>query len=340
MPVDQTFTAKAVGERVLNIDNDNTSEDSTYVRVGLKGKTKIDKKLTGYGQWEYNMNVYKGKISESDTTRLGFVGISSDIYGSFDYGRNYGAIHDVEVATDKMIKWGGDSWSRDDNFVTGLSTGVATYRNSNFFGLVNGLDFAIQYQGKNETKHRNFIKQNGDGFSSSVSYKLGKNIGISAGYAKLNRTDDQQAHQYRSGSTAEAWATSAKYDSKGLYAAIMYSQTHNMTPEPTKKDAALDYVADKTRNLEAVIQYQFKSGLRPSVGYVQSKGEDLKIRPGFGGGKTTLMKYMEVGTSYKVNDNMNVYAAYKFNFMKKDEYSENAHLSMDDQTAAGIVYKF
>ena len=50
-----------------------------------------------------------------------------------------------------LVEWGGDSWASADNFMNGRTNGVATYRNYDFFGLVDGLDFAIQYQGKNRT---------------------------------------------------------------------------------------------------------------------------------------------------------------------------------------------
>ncbi|PDO22405.1 porin, partial [Escherichia coli] len=43
------------------------------------------------------------------------------------------------------------------------TNGVATYRNSDFFGLVDGLNFAVQYQGKNS--NRGVTKQNGDGYT-------------------------------------------------------------------------------------------------------------------------------------------------------------------------------
>lgn len=33
--------------------------------------------------------------------------------------------------------------------MTGRTNGVATYRNTDFFGMVDGLNFALQYQGKN-----------------------------------------------------------------------------------------------------------------------------------------------------------------------------------------------
>lgn len=35
------------------------------------------------------------------------------------------------------------------------------------------------------------------------------------------------------------------------------------------------FVANKAQNFEAVAQYQFDFGLRPSVAYLQSKGKDL-----------------------------------------------------------------
>ncbi len=85
-------------------------------------------------------------------------------------------------------------------------------------------------------------------------------------------------------------ATSAKYDANNIYAAVMYSQTYNMTPEED------NHFAGKTQNFEAVVQYQFDFGLRPSIGYVQTKGKDLQSRAGFSGGDADLVKYIEVGT--------------------------------------------
>lgn len=92
------------------------------------------------------------------------------------------------------------------------------------------------------------------------------------------------------GDKAEARATSAKYDANNIYAAVMYSQTYNMTPEED------NHFAGKTQNFEAVVQYQFDFGLRPSIGYVQTKGKDLQSRAGFSGGDADLVKYIEVGT--------------------------------------------
>lgn len=61
--------------------------------------------------------------------------------------------------------------------MTQRATGVATYRNNNFFGLVDGLKFALQYQGKNDATSANtrtdINRQNGDGYGASLGYALG-----------------------------------------------------------------------------------------------------------------------------------------------------------------------
>ncbi|MDP1177638.1 porin, partial [Klebsiella pneumoniae] len=78
--------------------------------------------------------------------------------GSFDYGRNYGVQYDDEGWTDMLHQFAGDSYTYADNIMAGRANGVATYRNSDFFCLVEGLNFALQYKGKNEGQNALDIK--------------------------------------------------------------------------------------------------------------------------------------------------------------------------------------
>ncbi|WP_407221174.1 porin [Enterobacter sp. CPE_E1214] len=339
-------------------NGDTSNEDTTYARIGFKGETQINDQITGYGQWEYNMDASNAEGSQGTKTRLAFAGLNFGDAGSLDYGRNYGAIYDAAAYTDMLVEWGGDSWVATDNFMNGRASGLLTYRNKNFFGLVDGLSFALQYQGKNERSNAvaatytadgqlinvgrggNGAKGNGDGFSSSVQYELGEGFALAAGYETADRTNEQVAAGNSAdwasagGDRAEAWSTAAKYDANNIYAAVQYAETTNMTRE------ADNNFANKTQNIEAVVQYQFDFGLRPSLGYVQSKGKDLKARGTFNGGDADLVKYIELGTWYYFNKNMNVYAAYKFNLLNDNDYSESAKLATDDQAAVGIVYQF
>ena len=74
-------------------------------------------------------------LSSDQQDCLAFAGIKVGDYGSFDYGRNYGVLYDVEGWTDMLPEFGGDSYTYADNFMAGRANGVATYRNSDFFGL-------------------------------------------------------------------------------------------------------------------------------------------------------------------------------------------------------------
>ncbi|MDI5568656.1 porin, partial [Salmonella enterica subsp. enterica serovar Kentucky] len=44
-------------------------------------------------------------------------------YSSFDYGRNLGALYDVEAWTDMFPEFGGDSSAQTDNFMTKRASG-------------------------------------------------------------------------------------------------------------------------------------------------------------------------------------------------------------------------
>ena len=92
--------------------------------------------------------------------------------------------------------------------MTGRTNGVATYRNSDFFGLVDGLSFALQYQGKND-HDRAIRKQNGDGFSTAMTYDVRQRYRHRLqAYCSSNRSVDQKADG--NGDKAEAWATVCK----------------------------------------------------------------------------------------------------------------------------------
>jgi predicted porin len=75
-------------------------------------------------------------------------------------------------------EFGGDSSAQTDNFMTKRASGLATYRNTDFFGAVDGLDMTLQYQGKNE--NRDAKKQNGDGFGTSLTMTSAAAISPSA----------------------------------------------------------------------------------------------------------------------------------------------------------------
>lgn len=328
-------------------DDKGSDGDQSYARFGFKGETQINDQLAGYGQWEYNIKVNNTESngSSKNATRLGFAGLKFGDYGSLDYGRNYGVIYDVEAWTDMLPEFGGDSYTNTDNFMTGRTNGVATYRNNNFFGLVDGLSIAAQYQGKNgnateSNNGRDYQQQNGDGYGLSTSYDFGMGISAGAAYSSSDRTNEQnRAQYYGHGDKADIYTGGLKYDANNVYLAAMYTQAYNANRfgdfSASGPDAVYGF-ANKSQNIEIVAQYQFDFGLRPSVAYLQSKGKDI----GNGYGDQDLVKYVDVGATYYFNKNMSTYVDYKINLLDDNRFTNNAGINTDDIVALGVVYQF
>ncbi|WP_182056944.1 porin OmpC [Pantoea sp. ME81] len=314
-------------------DNAGSDGDKTYIRLGFKGQTQINDLMTGYGQWEYQFQGNRTEGSDANSgnkTRLGFAGIKFGQYGSIDYGRNYGVVYDVMGWTDVLPEFGGDS-DYTDTYLLGRTSGVATYRNNNFFGLVDGLRFALQYQGKNDATSANSrsdaSKQNGDGYGASLGYTIADTgISLMGALSSADRTNTQSSTgRLGSGDKAEAWAAGIKYDANSIYLATTYSENRNMTP-------ITGGVANKAQNFEVVAQYQFDFGLRPSLGYVQSKGKDIE-----GIGDADIVKYVDVAMTYYFNKNMSAMVDYKINQL---DDNNPLGLNTDDVVAVGLTYQF
>ncbi len=321
-------------------DNAGVDGDQTYVRFGFKGQTQINDILTGYGQWEYQVaaNHSEAQGTQDTKTRLGFAGLKFAQYGSFDYGRNYGALYDVEAWTDMFPEFGGDGYTKADRFLTGRANGVATYRNRGFFGLVDGLNVAVQYQGKNENDGRSLNTANGDGYALSTTYAFGDSgVSVGGAYSSSDRTSAQTAVRYGKGDKADAWTGGLKYDNNSVYLAAIYAETRNLYAISVPGSLAdtpksVSGFANKTQTFETVAQYQFDWGLRPSLGYVQTKAKDIE-----GIGDADLAKYIDVATYYYFNKNMSAFVDYKINQLNDNN---TLKLNNDDVVALGLVYQF
>lgn len=340
---------KAVGLHYFSDDDGYAGDgDKSYVRFGFKGETQINQYMTGYGQWEYNVQANNSEGSDAQSgnkTRLGFAGLKFADAGSIDYGRNYGVAYDALAWTDMLPEFGGDFGQSDT--MTGRSGGVATYRNTNFFGLVDGWDFAVQYQGKNDRTDQ--TRSNGDGYGASTSYVSPIGLGIVAAYSSQDRTNGQNGLltgatntpnnvRFGRGDRAEFWGTAVKYDANNIYLAASYAEGRNATrftanlPNATGGTSEVNAFANKTQDIELVAQYQFDFGLRPSIAYVQTKGKDIE-----GFGDVDLVKYFEVGASYYFNKNMSTYVDYIINQIDDDN---ELGIGSGDTVAVGLVYQF
>lgn len=218
-------------------DDKSADGDQTYMRIGFKGETQVNDQLTGYGQWEYQIQGNSAENENNAWTRVAFAGLKFADVGSFDYGRNYGVVYDVTSWTDVLPEFGGDTYG-SDNFMQQRGNGFATYRNTDFFGLVDGLNFAIQYQGKNGSvsgeddtgrtftgvtnNGREALRQNGDGVGGSITYDIGEGFSLGTAVTSSKRTDEQNRLNFGTGDRAETYTGGIKYDANNFYFATQY----------------------------------------------------------------------------------------------------------------------
>lgn len=341
-------------------NNADERGDHTHARIGAKGETALNESLTGYGQWEVNFYADRAESEGSGPrTRVAFAGLKFGDIGSLDYGRNYGVVYDVESYTDVLPEFGGDAYTYTDNYMTGRANSLLTWRNNDFFGLVEGLNLALQYQAANERAsntgkgthtggNRALYKDNGDGWGMSVSYDFDFGLSLAAALSSSDRTHAQVKKgqggadsQFAGGNRAEAWTLGAKYDAHNIYLAAMYAETRNMTPYGDNAG-----IANVAQNFEIVAMYQFDFGLQPSIAYIQSRGKKLggiakDKNDAFHYTDKDLVKYLDIGANYQFNKNMNVYADYMINLLDNDDtfYKKNDFLT-DNIFAVGLVYRF
>ncbi|WP_223240188.1 porin OmpC [Citrobacter gillenii] len=341
------ITGLISGERYFSQDP-GMDGDQTYVRLGFRGETQISDKLTGYGQWQSQFDANNPE-SQSSTprTRYGFAGLKFGDYGSLDYGRNRGVLYDSLGFTDMQPEFDAMTYG-SDQFMFSRANGVATYRVSGFYGLIDGLDIAIQYQGKNdgggEPGVRSVLRQNGDGYGMSATYEIGAGVSVVGAMSSANRTIEQNSRTsgiMGNGNRAEAYSGAVKYDANGVYLAAMYTQSYNASRFGSISDDSAYGYANKSQIIELYASYQFDFGLQPFVAYNVNKGKNLgRSASGQNYGDQDLIKFVDFGATYYFNKNINVFVDYMINLVDENSFTREAGISTDDVTAVGVVYQF
>ncbi|WP_033576243.1 MULTISPECIES: porin [Dickeya] len=339
------LNGKIDGLHYFSKDNTgNNNGDQSYVRLGFTGETKINSDVTGYGRFEYQFNANRSEERESlnnsaaGQTRYAYAGLKLADFGSIDYGRNRNVSYDGMSYTDVLPEWGGDS-SYTDGF-TGRNSGVANYRNKNFFGLVDGLNFGLSYQSAHSDSS-SIRKDTGAGWAMSTSYNSPLGIGITGSYGHANRTTTQTTDGH--GPDTEMWATGLKYDTNNIYIAATYGEYRNMTYINSYKfnlgasTMPTSNAFDKTKVFEAVAQYNFDFGLKPSIAYVSAKVENDTAATAMANTSGYLDKYVSLGLTYSFNKNFSTYTEYDINLMDSDNIYRQA---TNDRVAVGMVYQF
>lgn len=324
----------------------------SFIHYNLKAKTKILGKLKGFGLWDQKIKILN-KRSENDhditkNNTIGFAGFSLKNIGSIDYGRNYGIMHDVSVLTNVAPIFGGESII-SDNFFSGPSNGLTTYRNKDFFGMVKGLNFAIQHQNESD-QHNNqgeIRDSHGEGYGVSTSYDFGQGLYAAIAYSNSELTESQidliktnlhHEHDHNK-KRSISYAIGLKYKKNNLFLSTLLSDNQYMTPFGSFKkgyiynEHDIHGISDKYRNIEVFAKYKFDCGINPSIGYLQSK-----MSYDNGVSQVYTRKFISIGADVILNKKILTYMNYKLNILPENNFARNINVSVDNVLSVGIIY--
>lgn len=317
--------------------------DKTEARFGMTGQTQITDSLTGYGRFEWQTNTGKDSFDE---TRYAFAGLNFGDYGSFDYGRNDGVLKALTAYTDVLPEFGGDAANNNYFVLSDRTKAVATYRNSNFFGLNDDISFALQYADNGDNSDTSDGKRTNDSreaYGANAQWRIfDTGVTVGAGYASTSGSSSSHSISGESGKV-NTWSTAVKYDNYNLYLAALYTQAKHYDVNATSSDV-------KVKGVELVAQYGFDlevGRLTPSLAYVQQK-----ISGDTAGDNNYLTKYVALGANYQLNKNFSALVEYKFNLLDQDDIGAAINTKYTDSgrhpfkpgtkdvLGVGLIYQF
>ncbi|QJC32144.1 porin [Enterobacteriaceae endosymbiont of Donacia versicolorea] len=334
-------------------------DTESNIILGLKGVTNIYNDIYSYAQIEYSLPIHQVEINKDiyPSIRLGFIGVKFN-HGnsSIDYGRNYGILYDVTSYMKKNSFFEKNfMYDKNDYFMFGRTNNLLTYRNKNFFGLIKGLNIALQYKNSdqnyddNENSLENSLENSKQGWGTSINYKIGNTgVSISGAYFNVLKTIDKDKKIFSNtkkifdNKNINTYSIGAKYQKNNIYLAAVLSSSYNGLKYTNFNSNDNGHLfAHKITNLEIIGQYKFDDNLKTTISYTQSQGYDIPAGYHYLGGNIDLSKYILINTMYKFNKNFSAYIGYRISLLSNNnDYIKNNRIFNGNILGIGITYNF
>lgn len=311
--------------------DERTSEmygSNTFLRFGLKGKSKINDTLTAIGTYEGQLNVgdksSPSTVPTIDTekgstvaTRLAFGGVSNADWGTLTYGRQNGAAVLVTGWTDVSLTDGYGNHGLGvgvDKFGTKRSSDVVKYSLSY---QQMGLDLSYKLRTTQDTcadgtctskdssgnaQTEVAVDKDNSAYGAAVVYKPWPvfNLGASYNVGQQGIYDD-----------AKLWTLNGKYDDKALYGALAYGSGDNWYKP------GYDHTG-----YEAALGYNFLNGVGVLAMWNKQQAEGVGSASAKDLGKTTdTANYYTLGANYKFNRRLSLAAEFRLNNKAADSFA-------------------
>ncbi|HHX8435194.1 TPA: porin [Vibrio diabolicus] len=302
----------------------DTDVGTNSPRINISATQDLGNGFTADARGEWALNYLDGG-EESFKTRLGYLGITHEVYGRAVGGTQWSPYYDVAGIADMPIAFANDFIYDDHgNLGTGRADKMLSYRNAIELGKAGVINFGLGWQGANDDYTRNDAgvitggAKYDDRVQAALSYSI---MGAKIGYSYNG--GDFQHPAYAGKHTAESHVVSASYGAygQGLFLAAVYGSNENMNFS-AKGDRL-----EESDAYEAIIAYALANSLNLSVNYEMVEGKEFK------NSKTeTAREEMALQAEYNFTPKFVGYAGYQFDL--NDDHGRET----DDKWAIGARY--
>lgn len=335
---------------------------------GWKAFTKLEWGVNPFGNSEIvysSESNFESQSSDFLNNRLGYVGLSHDVYGSLTIGKQWGAWYDVVYNTNMGYVWDGNAsgtytYNKADGAINGTGRGDKTVQYRNAFG---DFSFALQAQlkqnaftiieddanGQNPFPQKDYNVTNalaasttGEAvteveynytYGGSATYVVTDKLTLTAGFnfgefdavTSKGERFTETDYIYGAGIT---WGT---WDGEGLYAAA------NVNKNEFHDTDNLGRMIPESIGIETIASYKFENGLKPFVSYnMLEAGDEYQAQYG---GDVFKRQFVVAGLHFNWDNNTVLYLEGRKDFSDFSG-SEEAAMSIteDDGVAIGIRY--
>ncbi|WP_050921601.1 porin [Vibrio harveyi] len=311
-------TTFSVGGHVsINVNGSeqgDTDVGTNSPRINFTATQDLGNGFTADARGEWALNYLDGG-DETFTTRLGYLGLTHDVYGRAVGGTQWAPYYDVAGVADMPIAFANDFIYDDHgNLGTGRADKMLSYRNAIELGEAGAINFGLGWQGS-QTDADTSLNYD-DRVQAALSYEI---MGAKIGYTYTGGDIKDGVSK----ESAESHLVSAAYGSygQGLYIAAVYGSNENMNFSTTG-DRLVDSDA-----YEALLAYALPSSLNLSINYEMVEGKRFK------NSKTeTAREEMAVQAEYNFTPKFVGYAGYQFDLNDANDRKT------DDKWALGARY--
>ncbi|OBT17255.1 hypothetical protein A9264_00290 [Vibrio sp. UCD-FRSSP16_10] len=293
-----------------NSDVGGTDIIANSPRINFEATQDLGNGFTADAKGEWALNYLDGGAN-AFTTRLGYIGVSHDVFGRAVAGTQWSPYYDVAGITDMPIAFANDFlYDSHGALGTGRAENMVSYRNDIELGdnlsVFGGLGWQDNATTGFDSRSQVTVGANFSEFMVGYAYSAGKRNVAVIGTQK----EDATSH-----------ALSAKYGSygNGLYVAGVYTMNEYMNSTANyNTGATTNDILDESNGIEFIAAYAFANSLNLSINYEAVESSDKTVVDG------TVYSQMAFQAEYNFTPTFVGFAGYQVDLGSDiDSYKEN-----------------